>query len=208
MNPVVQQFPIDRRVLRATFESNFTFKSLQTGFSATPDLSLVIMSLKRKTSRCKDFQVLTIVECAFSQNKKELEEKIRKELSAHPEIVLVIMILVNENKDYHCPEEDSPAWVKFSRDLECRDAHSFFRSDDEPSATDSDTYSESSDESGDSGLDEPFTLQPVVIAQHQWCNITSVEYRVWVKNGDNPININRDHVTCSVGHYFIFNCYL
>lgn len=207
MNPIVQKFPFDRRILRATFESNFTFKSSQTGFSATPDLSLILMSLKRKSSRCKDFQVLAIVECAFSQNRKELESKIRKELAARPEMVLVIMILVNENEDYRCPEEGSLAWVKFSRDLECRDAPSFFHSDDESSTTDSATDSES-DELGGSGREESFILQPVVIAEHQWCNITSVEYCVWVKNDDDPIDIDNDRVTYGVGGYIFFNCYL
>ena len=37
ISPAMQQLPIDRHLLRVTLKSNFTFKSSQTGFSATPD---------------------------------------------------------------------------------------------------------------------------------------------------------------------------
>jgi len=119
MNPAVQQLPINKHILCATFESKFTFQSSQTGFSATPDLSLIIMSLKQKMSRGQDFEVLAIVECAFSQNKSDLEEEIRNELAARSEIALVIMILINESETYRRPTEESQAWRMFSQEEKC-----------------------------------------------------------------------------------------
>lgn len=196
MNPAVQQLPINKQLLHATFKSNFTFQSSQTGFLATPDLSFIIMSLKRKMSRGQDFQVLAIMECAFSQNKGDLEEKIRKELAARPEIVLVIMILVNESEAYCRPTEELHAWWMFSQEEMCRDATSFLRFDE------SDVSSESESKS-DSDLKEHFTLQPVMIAKHQWCSISSVKYHVWVKsNNDEVIDIDKAQVTCGVGDAF------
>jgi len=198
MNPAVQQLPINKCILHATFKSNFTFQSSQTGFSATPDLSLIIMSLKRKMSRGQDFEVLAIVECAFSQNKSDLEEKIRNELAACPEIALVITILINESETYHRPTEESQAWRMFSQEEKCQDATSFLRFNE------SDISSKSKSEpKSDSSLKEDFTLQPIVIAGHQWCSISSVEYHVWVKSDmDEVINIDKVQVTCGVSDVF------
>jgi len=194
ISPAMQQLPIDRHLLRVTLESNFTFKSSQTGFSATPDLSLVLMPLIRRGQGHKDFQVLALVECAFSQDEVALKEKLRKELATRPETVLVIMILINEHQDYRSPKEGSAAWNLFSQEEECRDIDSFFCLEQ------SDTNSiQSSSNLGE----ERFQLKPVVIAGHEWCHMMSVEYRVWVKDdATDIINIDKDKMTCGVGDVF------
>jgi len=96
----------------------------------------------------------------------------------------------------HCrPTEESQAWRMFSQEEKCQDAMSFLRLDE------SDISSESEFESNSSLKD--FMLQPIMIAGHQWCSISSVKYHVWVKSDtDEAINIDKVQVTCGVGDVF------
>lgn len=188
--PAVLQLPINRRILRATLESNFALQSSH-GSTLTPDLSLMVVALERAVFGCKDSQILAIVECAFSQDRAVLREKVKRELAARPEIVLVIVIIVNESQDYHGPEEESEAWHVFASEEETQDINSFL------SFGQSDVNSTGP---GPNLNEEVFTLKPVMVAGHQWCDISSVEYRVWVK-GDtsDKIDIGKDKATCGVG---------
>lgn len=177
---------MDRELLHTRLEGNFTFKSLETGFSATPDLTLI--STPRDGN--ENAQVLAIVECAFSQDRDSLREKIKKEILARPEIVLAIMICVTESQSYARPSEGSEAWKFFFKDPEgrCRDAKSFF-------------HVRPSDESS-SDVDERYTLRPIVIAGHTWCDIASIEYFLWVKDrADKPIDVDEDLPTREVRHF-------
>jgi len=48
-----------------------------------------------------------------------------------------------------------------------------------------------------------------MIARHQWCSISSVKYRVWVKSDmDEAINIDKVQVTCGVSDVFYIYIYI
>ena len=170
--PTVLQLPINREMLCTTLESKFPLQSLH-GSMLTPDLSLMVMALEQTMLGCKNPQVLAIVECAFSQDKAVLREKIKKELAARPEMVLVIVIIVNETQDYHGPEEESEAWHVFSSEKETQDINSFL------SISQLDVDSTAPDPNFN---EDSFVLKPVIVAGHQWCGVASVEYCVWVKS--------------------------
>ena len=77
------------------------------------------------------------------------------------------------------------AWDLFEQDEECRNAFLFLSLRQQ-------------DQSG-SDINDQFTLNPVMVGGHAWCNIHCVEYFVWVKeNVDKLIYIDVDEKTYGV----------
>ncbi|KAG1729501.1 uncharacterized protein EDB91DRAFT_1159392 [Suillus paluster] len=52
---------------------------------------------------------LCIGECAFSQDTDPVLLKLKYEVAAHPEVVMVIMVVIDEHHPYHSPERGSEA---------------------------------------------------------------------------------------------------
>lgn len=148
-----------------------------------PDLSLIAMPTKRDGKKSSDYLVLAVVECAFSQEKDDLFEKLQALITTRPQIVLAIAIIIREEKEYVNPKFGSEAWDALTQ-LECL-GHGAFMAYSKPAPT----TSESEDSTQSAGGSEDFELHPVTVAGHRWCNISSVKLHAWVKQDDTPINI-------------------
>lgn len=158
----INSLPYDRYTLRAKVEMNLPFQSSKDGFTATPDLSLLLASLMDPPSP----EIPLLVECAFSQDRDGLWTKLRGEIDVHPEVVLVVVIIITETPDYHSPEGDSDAWNQFVKEDHCRDCKSFLG------------LKNRHDAGGAQSL-------CVEVAGHVWCKIVSADYYVWVKDDTN-----------------------
>lgn len=201
INPAIVQLPINSRLFHLHLHQTFNFRSAE-GFSATPDLSFVLMPV---TEAAGDFHLLGILECAFTQASDGLYSKIRKMLQTRPEIVFVVVIIVDEARAFRSPQEGSEAWNAFSVEEDCREILPFLNYGQPEHTCRVPTGTGSLDwDSDDEDEDEVFELDPVWIAGHQWCNITSVKYRVWVKNdaGD-VIDIDSDDGAIGVSNRFL-----
>ncbi|KAI6036206.1 hypothetical protein BKA83DRAFT_4120084 [Pisolithus microcarpus] len=152
--------------------------------SAIPDLALVISSVKG--NKIQHFPL--IVECTFSQPHQKVFEKVAMLIAAHPEVLMVVIVLINESPRYQSPSEKSLAWKTFASHQDSLGLTDF------TSLCDVD--------SGDVDVDEDFMV-PLVVAGHTWCHISSVDYYVWLKRTPNtsnkgsppelPRNKNLDH---------------
>ncbi|KIK19127.1 hypothetical protein PISMIDRAFT_108241, partial [Pisolithus microcarpus 441] len=152
----LDRLPISRSHIRITLEPNLTLRSPCTGFSVTPDRSLFASPVKAGRGI-----LLAVVECAFSQSREALMKKVRAEVEGWPSILLVILILITEERDYHCPTEGTCTWSFFSQ---C--------------------------DTSDFEL-EPVVIKPIVVADHTWCAIKDVEFDVWIReDGAERINLN------------------
>ncbi|KAI6046821.1 hypothetical protein EDC04DRAFT_2597913 [Pisolithus marmoratus] len=112
-----------------------------------------------------------------------------KEVAACPEIILIIMILIKEAQDYHSPVEGLVAWSQLSNQ-NWLDKDSFLRL----------RHSNVNSNESDSHLQgEHFTFKLVIVAEHCWCNIASVEYHVWVKSSSiEKIDIDEHQMTSGI----------
>lgn len=169
LNGTVQSLNYDKYKVRAKVEMNLPFRSGQDGFTATPDLSLFLVSL---TPLRVPPQIPILVECAFSQDRAALWKKLMREVHARPEVALVMAVIMTEKRHYHSPKEGSTAWNLFSKEAECRDSTDFLSLENPP---DSATSTESIH---------------IEVAGHVWCNVTKAEYYVWVKDGADEIDID------------------
>ncbi|KAI6024357.1 hypothetical protein EDC04DRAFT_2606524 [Pisolithus marmoratus] len=137
--------------------------------SAIPDLALVISSMKGNKTQCFPL----IVECTFSQPHKKIFKKVAMLIAACPEVLVVIIILINESPHYWSPSKKSLAWMTFANHHDSLDLTNF------TSLCDVD--------SGNLNVEEDFMV-PVVTAGHTWCHISSVDYDVWLKHIPNNGN--------------------
>ncbi|KIK21168.1 hypothetical protein PISMIDRAFT_12434 [Pisolithus microcarpus 441] len=110
----LDRLPISRSHVHIMLEPNLTLRSPCTGFSATPDRSLFASPVEVGRG-----VLLAVVECAFSQSHEALMKKVRAEVEGWPSILLVILILVTEERDYHCPMEGTRTWSFFSQRDAC-----------------------------------------------------------------------------------------
>lgn len=157
----LDSLPYDKRTLRAKVEMNLLFHSPTDGFTATADLIVFLSSMA-----CLEVpEIPVIVECAFSQDRAKLWMKMKKEIDTHPEVALLVAIVITESPGYRSPEEDSEAWKKFVQEDTCRDAKTFLAL------------------KGHCATAEAQSLC-IKVAGHLWCNVTSADYYVWVKDGD------------------------
>ncbi|KAI6001508.1 hypothetical protein EDC04DRAFT_2611976 [Pisolithus marmoratus] len=144
--------------------------------SAIPDLALVILLMKGNKIQCFPL----IVECAFSQPCKKVFEKVAMLIGACPEVLMVIIVLINESPCYQSPSEKSLAWKTFVNHQDPLDLTGFM------SLCDVD--------SGDVDVEEDFMV-PVVAAGHTWCHISSCIPNTGDEGSSSelPRNKNLDH---------------
>ncbi|KAG1890794.1 hypothetical protein F4604DRAFT_1949163 [Suillus subluteus] len=137
----------------------------------TPDMTISVTALEGPT------EVVLIPffgECALTETDKQVFRKTEKVILAHLDTICVVVVLACEATDYDAPGKDSTA----SKVLR----------------------------GGTDGNPQPLTLkefinlrttprsfgEPIVIADHTWCHLSSVEYFIWVKGNDGPIDIRSE----------------
>ncbi|KAI6096410.1 hypothetical protein EDD17DRAFT_1767320 [Pisolithus thermaeus] len=131
--------------------------------SAIPDLSLVISLMKGDKIQCFPL----IVECTFSQPHKKVFKKVTMLIDACPEVLMVIIVLINESPCYQSPSEKSLAWKTFMNHQDPLYLTGFMSLCDV--------------NSGNVDVEEDFMV-PVVTAGNTWCCISSVDYYIWLKH--------------------------
>lgn len=165
--PLVEQISYDSTRVCPSVEMNLSLQSSSGDFNATPDMAI---NLTRQSGEQLDPEILYIAECAFSQDEDALLKKLQLEVDAHPEIAMVTMITITESTQYRSPKELSTAWHTFCRFQECLTFKKFM------------AMSKKTD-------NDPQWLGPVMVGEHPWCRISNVDYYVWVKDGENKINV-------------------
>ncbi|KAG1888809.1 hypothetical protein F4604DRAFT_1674426 [Suillus subluteus] len=148
------------------FLMQFTY--LITDQIVTPYLTITLTSVDGPT---EFILIPALGECALSEDREHVFDKMDKELQAHPKAVLVMIVLIHEAKSYTSPPVKSIASITL-------------RNGDE---------------------DDPFPLplrpfirqqsmprsfnHAVTVASHQWCQVQSLEYFVWTKGTNGPIDV-------------------
>ncbi|KAG2139786.1 hypothetical protein DEU56DRAFT_912052 [Suillus clintonianus] len=96
--------------------------------------------------------------------------KIAKVILSHPEIACILFILILERSKYKSPTADSATYGEALADKSVR-PYTFFAPEREP--------------------DKLFG--PVHVMDHTWINVSKIEYFVWIKPDDRPIDIKSPH---------------
>lgn len=127
---------------------------------------------------------LVIMECAFAQDTDSVLWKIKHEIASQPEVLMVILVVIDEHQPYRSPEYMSKAWQMLRQETSCRSG-SLFASLERHAAR---SYKQKN--------------HCVVIAGHTWCHLGSVRFHVWVR-GNKQINIDDDDElhACGVSIY-------
>jgi hypothetical protein len=160
--------PYNREILtpRASMNSNLKVEKQ----IVTPDMLILITPVKGP----RRLRLISGVgECALSETKDDVFDKVEKEIRAHPEIDLAVIVVVKEATTYASPAKDSTAWKALCKAEE----------DDSLPL--------------DSFIDQRSTPrsigQPLKVAGHNWCHLDTVEYFAWVKGEDGlPIDIRNE----------------
>ncbi|KAG1906286.1 uncharacterized protein F5891DRAFT_1004896 [Suillus fuscotomentosus] len=144
-----------------------TMNSRLTSTDTVPDIAMQIVI---QNTRYWIRKPLVIVECAFAQDTDSVLRKIKHEIAGQPEVLMVILVVIDEHQPYRSPERMSEAWQMLSQETSCRSDSSFASLEGDASRS----YN-----------------HRVVIAGHTWCHLGSVRFHVWVR-GNEPINIDDD----------------
>ncbi|KAI6008448.1 hypothetical protein EDC04DRAFT_2907160 [Pisolithus marmoratus] len=170
-----------------------------TGFSATPNLALVVNLLMGVSDA-----LFAIVECTFSQDHDDLMKKVCCEVEGWLQIILVIVILILENCPYHSPKEGTETWSFFSK-LDISSLKEGFltlpqsieacMSKLTEAETDTDTEAEPEP--------QPIELKPIMVTGHTWCDIRDIQYHVWTKEGGaERINLDDSKRVVGISDFF------
>jgi hypothetical protein len=164
----IASIPYDRKIIRPRISMNYRLKI--EGKTVTPDLTVTIAAT---LGPMESVVVLGLGECALSENKVHVFTKMRKEVTAHPEVDFAIIALIKEAMPYECPIPDSTTFKTLisedDADHDPLSLRAFIRQRSTPRQFNN----------------------PIKVAEHNWCQVESVEYFVWTKgvNGT-PINID------------------
>lgn len=161
----LSSLPFDKDIVKPAVSFNYSMESDE--FSGIPDLTISFES--PRTAR---EEIPFIAEIAFSQNPSELLEKLKAEVASHPEIVMVMMVTILEEPPYRAPSDRSNTWETLRQS---------------PSLTPFD-FAPSDDEERQANL-------RVVVGDHTWCCLTSIEYRLWIRR-EGPIDLSRNDSDC------------
>ncbi|KIK22279.1 hypothetical protein PISMIDRAFT_11747 [Pisolithus microcarpus 441] len=143
-----------------------------------PDMLLSLRDISERTNEPSMF--LLIGECAFSQNEAILRDKLKKITVELPDLVVVMMIVIQEDTPFNLPQQKSTAWEFFK-------SHGTLLSQKEFLTLCTD-------------LSEPICLgKSITIGGHTWCHLAAVEYFIWVREvGGNLIDINNSGTDSSM----------
>ncbi|KAG1886588.1 hypothetical protein F4604DRAFT_1542733, partial [Suillus subluteus] len=154
----------NRTLLKTCVSSNSRIYS--EDIFTIPDMQL---TMTPTTAVAAETQLLWMVESGFTQSRTAIMAKMGDVLLSHEELVLMLMILIKEKKKYASPAAESDAWNQTREEGSVRTYSAFA-----PACT----------------ADKLF--RPVVAMEHEWIDIESIEYFVWIKSGDQRIDINAD----------------
>jgi hypothetical protein len=139
--------------------------------SVTPGMTIILTSVDGPT---EVVLISGLGECALSEDKVHVFDKMESEIRAHPEANFAVIALIREAITYQSPSENSAA----STALRNGDEEPF------PLSLKSFINQRSTPRSFD---------YPVTVADYQWCQVESVGYYVWIRGkGDSPIDIRSD----------------
>ncbi|KAG6374252.1 hypothetical protein JVT61DRAFT_4267 [Boletus reticuloceps] len=148
--------------------------------SAVPNFTLVFSTLKQPKICHNSF----ILEAAFTQTASAVFKKVKGLIDTCPEVLMVVIILIDEKDNYHSPVEGFPVWEKFKQDHHILGVEEFV------------SMADSSAEA----VVEP-CMAPVVVGAHTWTYIDHVDYYIWLKKppadgvpGDVKITINAENI--------------
>ncbi|KAG1867233.1 hypothetical protein DFJ58DRAFT_769035 [Suillus subalutaceus] len=79
----------------------------QLSASAIPDMAIRMDAV---TENYQSYGVLVIGECAFAQDTDSVLRKIKYEIAGDPEVLMVILVVIDEYQPYRSPERVSEAW--------------------------------------------------------------------------------------------------
>ncbi|KAG1834046.1 hypothetical protein DFJ58DRAFT_624156, partial [Suillus subalutaceus] len=154
----------NRTLLKTCVSSNSQIYS--ENIFTIPDMQV---TMTPTTTIAAETQLLWMVESGFTQSRPAIMAKVGDVLLSHEELLLILMILVKEKKKFATPMADSDAWKETREEGSVRTYSAFA-----PART----------------ADKLFG--PVVALGHEWIDIKSVEYYVWVKSGDQRIDVTTD----------------
>jgi len=106
---MLDEIPYDQNIVRACIHMNYHL--LVGRSSLTPDMVISLMDIQGTTD--DDPQYVLIGECAFSEQKMHLVEKLKKYIRGLPHLVVIIMVIVEEDSSYNAPTKNSDAWTFF-----------------------------------------------------------------------------------------------
>ena len=147
--------PYSRQALCIAIPPNFHLKTLD--LNTTPDMVLTMTSMHGP----KVIWIPFLIECAFSQGEKVFDQ-VKKEIATHPELCLVIIILITEAPKYRSPQKGGETW-KYFEALGPLELDEFVRICN-PQL----------------GEGQEFIV-PVTAKGHHWCSIDQVDYYVWLR---------------------------
>ncbi|KAG1791060.1 uncharacterized protein HD556DRAFT_1310164 [Suillus plorans] len=121
-----------------------------------------------------DMAISGLGECAFSEDREHVFDKMETEIEAHPEVDFAVIVLIHESASFASPLPNSTA----SNILPTGDA----AADLQPLYMKSFILQRSTPRQFD---------QPLTVADHNWCQVGSVQYFVWIKGANGaPINVH------------------
>ncbi|KAG1796905.1 hypothetical protein EV424DRAFT_1352914 [Suillus variegatus] len=150
----LQSLPYDHKLICSAVNMNLALEI--EGASVTPDISIALMKVKGLRN---ELLIPFIAECACSETVAHALDKMKKTIRAHPEVTMAILAVVREAKVYESPKEGSVASATLLTSQRPMPRSEFIAEEFPP-------------------------CEPVEIAGHTWCHLSSVEYMVWVKPDD------------------------
>lgn len=169
--PAIKLLPYNDNLICPSVETGIELQSSSGDFTTVPDIALL---LSCQLGLHMDPQIVFVGECAFSQSKEVLAEKLQCEVDAHPEIIMALMIILTESTLYHSPKAELTTWHMFHHHPEPISFSEFMEMMPK--------------KDGDSKA-----LGPVTVAEHPWSRITHIDHYIWVKDGEEKINISQCH---------------
>jgi len=135
-----------------------------------PDMLISLMAVHGSTFTASWY--LLIGECAFSKQKSHIVNKLKKYIQGFPNLMVVVMVIIDEVCDYQSPLKNSDTW------------EFFWNIDKVPSL---DEFLALCPNAG-----KPLSLSaPIKIKGHTWCHINSVDYYIWVRQPvEGPIDLD------------------
>lgn len=110
-------------------------------------------------------------ECVLSETDKHVFEKMEKVIHLYPDIICMVVVLVHKATNYTSPKNfqmcpiscmATPTMITCNLTL--------------------------LDHSSGNAAHHVRLGQPIIIASHTWCHLSSVEYFVWTREGEAPID--------------------
>ncbi|KAG1750613.1 uncharacterized protein EDB91DRAFT_1078623 [Suillus paluster] len=123
----------------------------------------------------------TNCECALSQDKDNLHEKFKFEVTSNPEVELVVKLKVDNGGGYQSPEPTSDTYKILVAPKFNMDSKTLVPSAESHLSLDDFTHL----------MDTSAPPSSVIVTGHTWCCINAVRYQIWVR-GNTLIDIDVD----------------